>query len=98
MYGMTTRSVRGYVTGIQAKCGIDGPTTTKMQTGGPDGDLGSNEIKLGNERTVAIVDGSGVLVDPAGIDLQELRRLANLRKPISLFDTSKLSPKVRRRD
>lgn len=33
---------------------------TKVQTGGPDGDLGSNEIKISKDRTVGIVDGSGV--------------------------------------
>ncbi len=33
---------------------------TKVQTGGPDGDLGSNEIKVSRDRTIAVVDGSGV--------------------------------------
>jgi hypothetical protein len=94
MYGMTTRSVRGYVTGIQSMLGLDGTKCTKMQTGGPDGDLGSNEIKLGHERTVAIVDGSGVLVDPEGINREELVRLAGIRSPIKEFDVSLLSSKV----
>ena len=31
---------------------------------GPDGDLGSNEIKMGKEKIIGIVDGSGVLYDP----------------------------------
>jgi NAD-specific glutamate dehydrogenase len=35
--------------GIQRKLGLEPATLTKVQTGGPDGDLGSNEIKLGNE-------------------------------------------------
>jgi len=91
MYGMTTRSVRGYITGIQSMLDLDGKSCTKMQTGGPDGDLGSNEIKLGHERTVAIVDGSGVLVDPKGIHREELVRLAGIRKPIKEFDVSLLS-------
>lgn len=30
-------------------------------TGGPDGDLGSNEILMGNEIILGVVDGSGVL-------------------------------------
>jgi hypothetical protein len=34
---------------------------TKFQTGGPDGDLGSNEILVSKDRTIAIVDGSGVV-------------------------------------
>jgi glutamate dehydrogenase len=35
-------------------------------TGGPDGDLGSNEIKMSKEKIIGIVDGSGVLYDPEG--------------------------------
>jgi hypothetical protein len=33
-----------------------------LQTGGPDGDLGSNEIKISKDKTIGVVDGSGVLV------------------------------------
>jgi glutamate dehydrogenase len=62
-----------------------------MQTGGPDGDLGSNEIKISKDKTIAIVDGSGVLYDPLGINREELLRLATQRLMISNFDVSKLS-------
>jgi glutamate dehydrogenase len=66
---MTTRGVRAFVEGIQSKLSLDPRTLTKVQTGGPDGDLGSNEIKLSNEgKTLAVVDGSGVLCDPDGLD------------------------------
>ena len=37
---------------------------TKVIIGGPDGDLGSNEIILGKEKITGIVDKSGVLYDP----------------------------------
>ncbi|KAK6348689.1 NAD-dependent glutamate dehydrogenase [Orbilia javanica] len=90
-YGMTSLSVREYVLGIYRKLKIDPSLVRKMQTGGPDGDLGSNEILLSNEKYVAIVDGSGVLVDPNGLDHDELVRLAKKRVMISEFDTSKLS-------
>ena len=90
-YGMTTLSVREYVKGIYRKLNLDPATIKKMQTGGPDGDLGSNEIKLSNEKYTAIVDGAGVLVDPNGLNHDELLRLANERKMISEFDISKLS-------
>ncbi|TMW59691.1 hypothetical protein Poli38472_004760 [Pythium oligandrum] len=93
-YGMTTHSVREYVTGIQRKLnlGADGSVVTKVQTGGPDGDLGSNEIKMSpQEHTIAVVDGSGVLFDPKGINRSELVALADKRTPISEFDTAKLS-------
>lgn len=90
-YGMTTLSVREYVKGIYRKLNLDPATVRKMQTGGPDGDLGSNEILLSNEKYTSIVDGSGVLVDPNGIDKQELTRLAKQRAMVSQFDMSKLS-------
>ena len=90
-YGMTTCSVREYVKGIYRKLNLDPSKVKKLQTGGPDGDLGSNEILLSNEKYIAIVDGSGVLVDPKGINHDELVRLAKERVMISHFDTSKLS-------
>jgi glutamate dehydrogenase len=91
-YGMTTLSVREYVLGIYRKLNLDPSKIRKLQTGGPDGDLGSNEILLSNEKYTAIVDGSGVLVDPAGLDHEELVRLAKKRVMIAEYDISKLSP------
>ena len=90
-YGMTTLSVREYVLGIYRKLNLNPASVRKLQTGGPDGDLGSNEILLGNEKYTAIVDGAGVLVDPNGLDRAELIRLARKRAMISEFDTNKLS-------
>lgn len=91
-YGMTTLSVRAYVNKLYEKLNIDNAKIKKMQTGGPDGDLGSNEILLSrDERYVAVVDGSGVIADPNGINKEELRRLAHERKMIEHFDKSKLS-------
>ncbi|KAF9159656.1 NAD-dependent glutamate dehydrogenase [Actinomortierella ambigua] len=92
IYGMTTRSVHQYVLGIYRQLGLKEEDCLKLQTGGPDGDLGSNEIKISKDKTCGIVDGSGVLYDPAGIDRAELARLAGARLMISNFDTSKLSP------
>jgi glutamate dehydrogenase len=53
--------------------------------------LRTDEILLSNDKTIAIIDGSGVLADPAGINREELVRLAKARVMISQFDTSKLS-------
>ncbi|CAB4378082.1 unnamed protein product [Rhizophagus irregularis] len=92
LYGMTTRSVHQYVLGIYRKFGLKESKISKFQTGGPDGDLGSNEIKISKDRTVAIVDGSGVICDPEGIDRNELKRLAQNRLTVSRFEASKLSP------
>mmetsp|Transcript_33182 Transcript_33182/g.28068 ORF Transcript_33182/g.28068 Transcript_33182/m.28068 type:complete len:91 (-) Transcript_33182:204-476(-) len=82
---MTTRSVRQFVTGIYRKLGLDQKEVTKIITGGPDGDLGSNEILMGDEKILAIVDGSGVLFDPKGLQRSELERLAKERKMVENF-------------
>ncbi|KAF8578923.1 NADH-dependent glutamate dehydrogenase [Ramaria rubella] len=91
VYGMTSLSVRQYVLGIYKHFGLREKDVTKLQTGGPDGDLGSNEILLSSDKTIAVIDGSGVLADPVGIDREELVRLAKLRVPVSNFNKSKLS-------
>jgi glutamate dehydrogenase len=90
-YGMTTLSVREYVLGIYRKLNLDPSKVRKLQTGGPDGDLGSNEILLSNEKYTAIVDGAGVLYDPEGLDHNELLRLAKKRVMIHEYDITKLS-------
>ncbi|MCJ1243598.1 NAD-dependent glutamate dehydrogenase [Trapelia coarctata] len=90
-YGMTTLSVREYILGIYRKLNLNPESVRKVQTGGPDGDLGSNEILLGNEKYTAIVDGSGVLVDSQGLNHEELIRLAKKRAMINQFDITKLS-------
>ncbi|KAL7418622.1 NAD-dependent glutamate dehydrogenase [Cryptotrichosporon argae] len=91
-YGMTSLSVRQYILGVLKAHGLKEKEVTKFQTGGPDGDLGSNEILLSNDKTVAIVDGSGVIYDPKGLDRPELVRLAKARRMIVHFDDSKLGP------
>ena len=57
-------------------------------TGGPDGDLGSNEILISKDNTVCVIDGSGVVFDPAGLNREELTRLAKNRLTISHFSRS----------
>jgi glutamate dehydrogenase len=51
------------VSGIYRKLDLDGTQVSKLQTGGPDGDLGSNEILLCKEKYVAVVDSAGDLED-----------------------------------
>lgn len=89
---MTTRSIHTYVTGIYQKLGLAETECTKFQTGGPDGDLGSNEIKISRDKTIAIVDGSGVIYDSEGLNREELLHLAMRRRMIANFDLSKLGP------
>jgi hypothetical protein len=50
-----------------------------------------DEILLSSDKTIAIIDGSGVAHDPSGLDRTELKRLARARKTIAHFDQSKLS-------
>lgn len=93
VYGMTTTSVHENALGVMRRLGLEETKITKFQTGGPDGDLGSNEILMSQDKTISIVDGKGVLYDPEGIDREELTRLAKLRVTSDHFDVSKLGPK-----
>jgi glutamate dehydrogenase len=91
LYGMTTNSVHEYILGILEKLGLQEENVTKVQTGGPDGDLGSNEILISKDKTICVIDGSGVLYDPDGIDRTELTRLAQKRVMVEKFDQTRLS-------
>ena len=46
VYGMTSLSVRQYVLGIYKQLGLREKDITKVQTGGPDGDLGSSTLSF----------------------------------------------------
>ena len=50
-----------------------------------------NEILISKDNTIGIVDGSGTLMDPNGIDREEMTRLATERLMVEHFDKSKLS-------
>ena len=91
LYGMTTNSVHQFVLGSLDKLGLKEEEITKVMTGGPDGDLGSNEILISKDRILAIVDGSGVLYDPDGINRKEIVKLAKARKMVETFPREKLS-------
>eukprot|EP00993_Chasmostoma_nieuportense_P007313 NODE_80_length_3362_cov_39.792272_g74_i0.p1 GENE.NODE_80_length_3362_cov_39.792272_g74_i0~~NODE_80_length_3362_cov_39.792272_g74_i0.p1 ORF type:complete len:1087 (+),score=384.97 NODE_80_length_3362_cov_39.792272_g74_i0:46-3261(+) len=91
VYGMTTRSVHTFKCELLLMLGLKEEQMSKVQIGGPDGDLGSNEIKISRDKTIAIVDGSGVAYDPQGLDRAELLALATRRLPIKEFSASKLS-------
>jgi len=89
-YGMTTASVHSFAVGLLQKLNIDESQLTKFQTGGPDGDLGSNEILVSKDKTIGIVDGSGVLYDPAGLNREELVRLAKQRVMVKEYNKALL--------
>ena len=89
---MTTRSVHRNVLGCLKKFDLQEEKVTKLQTGGPDGDLGSNEILISKDKTIAIVDGSGVIYDPHGLKRSALIQLAEKRDMVKEFDKADLSP------
>jgi len=102
-YGVTSEGVNVFLDVALRSIGIDPrnqPFTVKI-TGGPDGDVGGNMIKImhrdygTNAKIVGIADGSGVGEDPDGLDHQELMRLVNAELPIAFFERSKLSKKGR---
>ena len=69
-----------------------------MITGGPDGDLGANQIQCYKGKICLIIDGGSVLFDPEGLDKKELMKLAFMRNSSPranslLFPVAKLSKK-----
>jgi glutamate dehydrogenase len=91
LYGMTTNSIHECILKSLEKLGLREEKITKVMTGGPDGDLGSNEIFISKDKILAIIDGSGVLYDPEGLDRRELHRLAKARKMVEHFRKDRLS-------
>ena len=98
-FGVTSEGVNVYLdVALRETLGID-PTkdsfTVKM-TGGPDGDVAGNELKIlvreygDNVKVVGIADHSGVAEDPDGLDHDELLRLMKASLCISNFNPSKL--------
>ena len=102
-YGVTSEGVTVFLeVALNAvKINPRAQTFTVKMTGGPDGDVAGNEIKImhreygGNARIIGIADGSGVGEDPDGLNHEELLRLVQAELPISFFDRSKVGPKGR---
>jgi glutamate dehydrogenase len=102
-YGVTSEGVIVFLEVALKAVGIDPrnqPFTIKL-TGGPDGDVAGNGIRIlhrefgENVHIVGIADGSGSAEDPDGLDHEELLRLFRDTKPIAHFDRSKLGPRGR---
>ena len=72
------------------------PFTVKL-TGGTDGDVGGNAIRIlirdypTTAKIVGVADGTGAATDPEGLNHTELLRLVNEGLGISAFDASQLS-------
>lgn len=102
-FGVTSEGIFSWIRVVLPLIGITGrqPYSLKI-TGGPDGDLGGNLLKILNRehgarvRVVAIGDGTGAAYDPNGLDWRELLRLVREGKGIAAFDAAKLSPASRK--
>lgn len=103
VYGVTSEGVNVFLNVALRARGFEPtsrPFTVKI-TGGPDGDVAGNMIKIlardygDNARIVGIADGSGCGEDPDGLNMQELLRLVTKSLPIGDFDRSKLGKRGR---
>ena len=98
-YGVTSEGISVYLdVALRHVLKIDPkqePFTIKI-TGGPDGDVAGNGLKIlyreygENARVVGIADGTGCAEDPNGLNWEELLRLVKKNLPIDKFDQTKL--------
>jgi glutamate dehydrogenase len=97
-YGVTSTGLVAFAEIAMRERGIDlrkDPFSVKF-TGGPNGDVAGNAMRILLERCPRaairlIVDGTGALVDPAGLDREALSRLV-LEADAAAFDATRLSP------
>ncbi len=95
-YGVTSAGVVKFAEITMAELGIDirkDPFSVKL-TGGPNGDVAGNAMRLLLERCPQvrinmIVDGTGALYDPAGADHGALRQVV-LKSDLDAFDPQAL--------
>jgi len=74
--GMTTTCIMSSFRTLIAHHGAREEDLNLMITGGPDGDLGANEIQCYKGNICLIIDGGSILFDPMGLDKKELRKIA----------------------
>lgn len=95
--GMTTTCIMSSFRTMIDHYGAKEENLNLMITGGPDGDLGSNQIQCYKGKICLIIDGGSVLFDPNGLDKNELMKIAFMRhtspRANSLaFPVEKLAP------
>lgn len=91
-FGVTSEGVFRWIDTVLPIIGVaaGGSYTVKM-TGGPDGDVGGNLLKIlhrehaARVKVVAISDGTGGAYDPAGLDWKELLRLVSEAQGVARF-------------
>jgi len=77
--GMTTTGILSCLRTIEQHLGLKEEELVLMMTGGPDGDLGANQILSFRGRICLVVDSGAVLFDACGLDREELAKLAVAR-------------------
>ncbi len=77
--GMTTMGVMACLRILLENVGLKEADVGLMMTGGPDGDLGANQIQSFRGRICLVLDGGSVLFDPDGLDRAELMKIAFAR-------------------
>ena len=100
-YGVTSEGVTVFLEVALKAVGIDPRKRefTLKITGGPDGDVAGNEIKIlareygDRAKILGIADGSGSAEDPDGLSHPELLRLVAGSLPIADFDRRRLGPR-----
>ncbi len=96
-YGVTSTGLVAFAEIAMREQGIDirrDPFSVKF-TGGPNGDVAGNAMRILLDRCPGVqirlvVDGTGALFDPCGLDREALSRIV-LRDDAEAFDTGKLS-------
>ena len=98
-FGVTSEGVLIFLRQALLEHGIDPSKqafTVKL-TGGPDGDVGGNAIRIlirdfpATAKVVGVADGTGAATDLEGLNHGELLRLVNEGLGIAAFDANKLS-------
>ncbi|GBG31440.1 NAD-specific glutamate dehydrogenase, putative [Hondaea fermentalgiana] len=99
VYGVTSEGVSVFLHEALLATGVDvtKPFSVKI-TGGPDGDVAGNLLKIlyreykDNARIVGLADGTAGLEDPDGINWDELLRMFDEALPLEQFSRDKLGP------
>ncbi|MCJ7829972.1 MAG: NAD-glutamate dehydrogenase, partial [Desulfobacterales bacterium] len=95
--GMTTTGIMGAFRALVAHYGAKEEDLNLMMTGGPDGDLGANQIQCYKGKICLLIDGASILFDPQGLDREALMKIAFMRHTSPRansrnFPVEKLSP------
>jgi len=95
--GMTTTCIMSAFRTMISHYNEEEEKLNLMMTGGPDGDLGANEIQCYKGNICLIIDGGSILFDPAGLDKKELMKIAFMRHTLPranslAFPCDKLGP------